>query len=61
MLCGDVHLQSLHYRVAEHVVMHDGFPTGGFAPPPEMDYACGGDKMKPIRVVSVPIHPILIH
>jgi hypothetical protein len=60
MLCGDLHLQSLHYRATEHVVMHDGFPTDGFAPPPEMEYACGGGKMKPIRVMSVQIHLILI-
>jgi len=60
MSCGGVRLQSLHYRVTGRVVMHDGFPTDGFAPPPEMEYACGGGKMKSIRVVSVPIHLILI-
>jgi len=41
--------------------MHGGFPTDGFAPPPEMEYACGGAMMKPMPVVSVPAHPILIH
>jgi hypothetical protein len=39
----------------------DGFLTGGFAPPPEMEYARDGAMMKPMHVMSVPTHPILIH
>ena len=61
MVYGNVRLQSLRYRVTEHDGIRVGFPTDGFAPPPEMEYACGGGKMKPIRVVSVIIHLILIH
>jgi hypothetical protein len=39
----------------------DGFRTGGFAPPPEMEYARDGAMTKPMHVMSVPTHPILIH
>ena len=57
----NVRLRILHCLKTERDVIHDGFPTDGFAPPPELKYTRCGMKTKLMHVASVPVHLILIH